>query len=213
MAKNPAASAPRDKGKRAELIRIGVEIFTEKGFHNTPLDEVVKAAGVPKGSFYYYFENKETYTLAVIEGYADYFAHKLDRILTDSSIQPLDRIKAFTLDATAGMARFDYKRGCLIGNLGQELAALDDKFRLALLSVLTDWRQRIQACLDEAKVTGHLRADANSEALARYFWIAWEGAVLCSKLEKSSAPLDDASNAFIEHLKHLQPIKPENATS
>ncbi|QRX80839.1 TetR/AcrR family transcriptional regulator [Glaciimonas sp. PAMC28666] len=205
MAKTTVAPAPRDKGKRAELIRIGVAIFTEKGFHNTPLDEVVKAAGVPKGSFYYYFENKETYTLAVIDSYADYFAGKLDRILLDPSLPPLERIKAFTADASGGMKRFDYKRGCLIGNLGQELAALDDKFRIALLNVLTNWRERIQACLDEAKVTGDLRADVNTEALARYFWIAWEGAVLCSKLEKSRVPLDDASNAFMEHLKHLQP--------
>ena len=51
---SPEPQNQRNTGKRAELIRIGVAIFTEKGFYNTPLDEIVKAAGVPKGSFYYY---------------------------------------------------------------------------------------------------------------------------------------------------------------
>ena len=55
--------------------------------------------------------------------------------------------------------------------------------------------------LDEAKEAGQIRADADTAALARSFWNAWEGAVLCSKLEKSRAPLDDASVAFIGHLK------------
>jgi len=126
---------------------------------------------------------------------------KIDRHLTDYSLTPIERIKAFAADAAAGMERFDFKRGCLIGNLSQELASLDEKFRIALLTVIQDWRSRMRVCLDEAKAAGQIRIDADTDALARYFWNAWEGAVLCSKLEKSRAPLDDACVAFIEHLK------------
>ena len=45
--------------KRATLIDIGTAIFTQKGFSSTGLDEIVRAAKVPKGSFYYYFSSKE----------------------------------------------------------------------------------------------------------------------------------------------------------
>jgi TetR/AcrR family transcriptional regulator, transcriptional repressor for nem operon len=194
------ATGKRDNGRRAELIRIGVAILTEKGFYNFSLDELVALAGVPKGSFHYYFNSKDAYALEVIESYAAYFARKLDRHLGDTTLDPIERIKAFAEDAASGMERFDFKRGCLVGNLSQELAALDETFRAALLNVIQDWRRRIQACLDEARQAGQIRADADTAALARYFWNAWEGAVLCSKLEKSRAPLDDASVAFIEHL-------------
>jgi TetR/AcrR family transcriptional repressor of nem operon len=192
----------RDTGRRTELVRLGVAILTEKGFYNFSLDELVAKAGVPKGSFHYYFNNKDAYALEVIEAYAHYFARKLDHHLGDTSLAPIERIKAFTEDAALGMARFNFKRGCLVGNLSQELAALDETFRVALLNVIEDWRQRVKACLDEAKEAGHIRADADTAALSRYFWNAWEGAVLCSKLEKSRAPLDDASSAFISQLKH-----------
>jgi TetR/AcrR family transcriptional repressor of nem operon len=191
----------RDTGRRTELVRIGVALLTEKSFYNFSLDELVAIAGVPKGSFHYYFSSKDAYALEVIDAYAAYFARKLDRHLCDTSLDPIERIKAFTDDAANGMARFDFRRGCLVGNLSQELAALDETFRAALLTVIQDWRARIQTCIEEGKAAGQIRADADAAALARYFWNAWEGAVLCSKLEKSRAPLDDASAVFIAQLK------------
>lgn len=199
-----ATTAKRDTGRRGELIRLGVAILTEKGFYNFSLDELVALAGVPKGSFHYYFANKDAYALEVIQAYAEYFARKLDQHLTDETLQPMDRIRAFAEDAANGMERFDYKRGCLVGNLSQELAALDETFRAKLLEVIQDWRSRIERCLDEAKAAGEIAPEADTAALARYFWNAWEGAVLCSKLEKSRAPLDDASHAFIDHVCHAR---------
>ncbi|SAL83198.1 TetR family transcriptional regulator [Caballeronia arvi] len=190
----------RDSGRRSELIRLGVAILTEKGFHNFSLDELVALAGVPKGSFHYYFSSKDAYCLEVIQAYHEYFAKKLDMHLKDTSLSPLERIKAFTEDAAIGMQRHKFKRGCLVGNLSQELAALDETFRKALMDVLKDWRGRIRACLEEGKANGEIRADADTAALSRYFWNAWEGAVMCSKLEKSREPLDDASAAFLAHL-------------
>lgn len=195
----------RDHGKKDLLIRIGIATLTEKGFHNTPIDELVAAAGVPKGSFTYYFGSKDAYALAVIEGFARYFNKKLDRILSDRSISPLARFEAFADEAASGMERFAFRRGCLVGNLGQEVGALDDRFRLALLSVLAGWQERIRACIEEAQQNGEVSKDADAAALAKLFWYSWEGAVLGAKLEKSRAPLDRASEAFVMLLKSLAP--------
>lgn len=200
--KQPVAQPVMSKreAKREELLRIGVAMFTEKGFYNTSVDEIVAAAGVPKGSFSYYFGSKDAYTLAVVERYADYFNKKLDRALTNAKLNPIDRIKAFTDEATLGMRRFKFRRGCLVGNLGQELAALDEAFRLALLATLRGWEGRIKKCLDEAQRAGDLAKGADTAALAKLFWYAWEGAVLAAKLERSRGPLDAVSDAFISQL-------------
>ncbi|QVN04046.1 TetR/AcrR family transcriptional regulator [Pseudomonas rhodesiae] len=199
-ASSTAASADqqnqRNTGKRAELIRIGVAILTEKGFYNTPLDEIVKIAGVPKGSFYYYFKSKDIYTLAVIQSYSDYFIRKLDKHLFDYEQSPLNRIRSWTEDAGEGLAKYDFKRGCLVGNLGQELAALDENYRVVLRDVLDSWCKKIKDCLDEAKQAGEISPSADTEALSKFFWNAWEGAVLYTKLDKSRAALDLARDAF-----------------
>lgn len=196
-----AASRPKREGdKRERLIRVGVAVFTEKGFHNTPIDELVAAAGVPKGSFAYYFGSKDAYTVAVIECYANYFNTKLDRILGDGSMRPIERISAFIEEAALGMERFEFRRGCLVGNLGQELAALNETFRQTLLVTIQGWQKRVALCLAQAQEQGELSASADVDGLSRLFWYAWEGAVLGAKLEKSRAPLDSVRDAFLGQL-------------
>ena len=203
-----AAPARRGDTKRQRLIDIGTEIFTQKGFSSTGLDEIVLAAAVPKGSFYYYFGSKQAFAHAVIDNYARYFAGKLDRTLGDAGMSPLQRLKAFTLDATQGMQRFDFRRGCLVGNLGQELAGLEDHFRRRLLAVLDDWRDRVRSCIAEAQASGEINTPLDPALLAQFFWSAWEGAVLCAKLERSTRALDNVATLFFDHLLQPAPTAP-----
>lgn len=171
-------------------MRCGVEIFTEKGFASTGIEEVLKRVGVPKGSFYHYFASKDEFGLAVIDAYADYFARKLDRSLLAPERAPLARIAAFVADASEGMRRFDFRRGCLVGNLGQEMGALNDAYRERLDAVLRDWESRLAACLRAAREAGEIATrDADCDRLACVFWIGWEGAVLRAKLVRDTAPL------------------------
>lgn len=207
-ATNDATATPARRGdaRRQQLVDIGTALFTQQGFASTGLDAIVQAAGVPKGSFYYYFGSKEAYAHAVIDNYARYFARKLDRTLGDARRTPLERLRAFTQEASAGMQRFGFRRGCLVGNLGQEMAGLEDRFRVGLLAVLDGWRQRFADCIAEAQAAGEITCTLPPADLARFFWSAWEGAVLCAKLEQSHRALDNVATLFLDHL--LQPAAP-----
>ncbi|AUM01222.1 TetR/AcrR family transcriptional regulator [Pseudothauera hydrothermalis] len=185
---------------REALVRCGTAVFTEKGFAQTGIDEVLRAVGVPKGSFYHYFDSKEAFGRAVIDQYAAYFARKLDRCLLDPSRPPLARVQAFVEDACAGMARHGFRRGCLIGNLGQEMAVLPESFRTRLEEVFLDWQARLAACLRAARQCGEIAPQADCEALAAFFWIGWEGAVLRAKLVRSDAPLRLFAAGFLAGL-------------
>lgn len=43
---------------RELLMRAGLEVLTEKGFSATGIEEILSRVGVPKGSFYHYFDSK-----------------------------------------------------------------------------------------------------------------------------------------------------------
>ena len=175
---------------RELLLRAGLEVLTEKGFSATGIDEILGRAGVPKGSFYHYFASKEAFGLGLIERYSEFFARKLDRHLDNRSLPPLARLQAFVDDARAGMARLGYRRGCLIGNLGQEMGSLPESFRARLKETFEDWQARFSACLKEAQEAGEVARSADTDQLAAFFWIGWEGAVLRAKLEQSARPLE-----------------------
>jgi TetR/AcrR family transcriptional repressor of nem operon len=120
----------------------------------------------------------------------------MDRIFGDTSQSPLHRLINFTENAKNGMVKFDFKRGCLIGNLGQELAALDTQFRERLEGVLLTWEQRVSDCLSEAIDLGELASGQDPKVLSRFFWVGWEGAILRSKLMRSLEPINQFTSIY-----------------
>ncbi|WP_209022713.1 TetR/AcrR family transcriptional regulator [Rhodocyclus gracilis] len=181
---------------RNALIRCGVEILTEKSFAATSIGDILGRLNVPKGSFYHYFDSKEAFGCAVIDSYAEYFAHKLDRLFGNDKEPPLQRIANFIADAERGMERYHFQRGCLIGNLGQEMNCLPEAFRDKLEATFVAWQRRLAACLREAQQEGSLDAAADCCQLAAFFWIGWEGAVLRAKLIGNVAPLRTFASGF-----------------
>ncbi|MDR9439093.1 MAG: TetR/AcrR family transcriptional regulator [Halomonas sp.] len=192
---------PRDDpDTRAALIRSGLEVLTEQGFTVSGIDGILKRVGVPKGSFYYYFDSKEAFGRVVMEHYGAYFANKLDQHLLDTSRRPLCRLVAFVTDARAGMERHHFRRGCLVGNLGQEAGGLPEGYRQWLRETLDDWQQRVARCLREAQEAGELSRAADCDRLAEAFWIGWEGAVMRARLEGSARPLETFITTYMEGL-------------
>lgn len=196
----PPKISRENQDTRAELIRSGLEQLTESGFASSGIDQILKKVKVPKGSFYHYFASKEAFGQAVIDSYANYFAKKLDVCLLDESYPPLTRISNFVDGAKVGMVRHQFKRGCLVGNLGQEVDLLPESFRVQLIDIFDCWQQRIANCLKAAQLQGEISKTANCDLLAECFWIGWEGAVSRAKLVQDTKPLENYFNHFIAAL-------------
>ena len=193
----PPKVARENQDTRAELIRAGLEQLTESGFAASGIEQILKRVGVPKGSFYHYFSSKEAFGLAVLENYAAYFLKKLNKHLSQSDEAPLSRLSNFVEDAKFGMQKHDFKRGCLVGNLGQEVDLLPISFRKELVAIFETWQCEVAACLEEAKKQGQIAQNVDCELLAEYFWIGWEGAVSRARLEASVKPLDNYFKCFV----------------
>ncbi|MBO3759089.1 TetR/AcrR family transcriptional regulator [Ciceribacter sp. L1K22] len=189
-----------DAEVRRRLVRSGLIFLTERGYSPVGLDEILRHAGVPKGGFYHYFSSKADFGRVLIAAYHAYFAEKLDRWFLDESLSPLSRLRAFVADAEQGMARHDFRRGCLIGNLGQEMGALPEEFRDLLVSALDGWQSRTARCLRTAQAEGEIASRHDPNALAAFFWIGWEGAVLRAKLERRADPLSAFADGFFAML-------------
>jgi TetR/AcrR family transcriptional regulator, transcriptional repressor for nem operon len=192
----PPKQNPDFNSTREAILRAGVAALTEKGFGGSGLDEILRRAQAPKGSFYHYFPSKEAFGAEAIASYGAWFAARLDRHFLDESLAPLDRLRAFIADAEQGMRRHEFRRGCLVGNLGQEMAALPERFRDQLDAVFVDWERRLAACLSLAQARGDIGAGRDCARLAHFFWIGWEGAVLRAKLRRSVEPLRLFSEGF-----------------
>ncbi|MER5173042.1 acrylate utilization transcriptional regulator AcuR [Thioclava kandeliae] len=189
--------APDASEARQKLIRAGLEHLTEKGYSSVGIDEILKAASVPKGSFYHHFDSKADFGLALVAAYNTYFTTQIERAFLDEEHAPLNRLRIFTARAEAGMARHGFRRGCLMGNLGQEMGALPDEFRAAVTDVLEDWQARTARLFSMAQAQGMIVPHHDPMVLAETFWIGWEGAVLRAKLELRPDPLRRFADTFL----------------
>lgn len=72
--------------KRARLLECALELFSEKGYINTPVRDIITMSGYGTGTFYKYFTNKEDILKTLLEdlfeqivsGVNDYFALEVD---------------------------------------------------------------------------------------------------------------------------------------
>ncbi len=171
------------------LLDHGVRLMRDRGYHNTGIHDILAAASVPKGSFYHYFKNKEDFGLQVVDRYADDGYAAIDRALGDKRQPPLVRLQRLFEEFPADYERRFCRDGCLLGNLGQEMADVNDTFSGRISLHFDRWTARIALCLDEAVESGHLSADADTTMLAGTVLDAYEGALLRMKVVKSITPL------------------------
>ncbi len=45
--------------RKLDLLQIAYKMFITKGYENTSVDDIIREAGIAKGTYYYYFESKE----------------------------------------------------------------------------------------------------------------------------------------------------------
>jgi len=176
---------------RTELIAAGMQLFASQGYNATGIDAVLKRTGVPKGSFYHFFGSKEEFGLAVIEEFAGRFLARLDVFLADETTAPLNRLRIFLERGLAQLSEHQCTVGCLIGDLGQELAASNERLRGRLDEILLSWRERFSACIREAQQAGELPLSYDAHVIAGFILSGWEGAVLSAKVSRSPQPVRD----------------------
>jgi len=181
---------------RNHIINTGADLIGQKGFGATGINAVLTTAGVPKGSFYHYFSSKNDFGLAVIDTFAQEYDTKLDRILNDHTRSAVDRLRAYFDTGLETMTSCEFTRGCLIGNLGQELAGQNETFRRRLDTVFQGWEKRFERCVEEARQAGDIDASIDPADVASFLLSGWEGAILRAKVLKSTEPMERFVRVF-----------------
>jgi TetR/AcrR family transcriptional repressor of nem operon len=180
-----AMPRPSNPEVRKRLLAAGLELIHARGFAASGVKDITEAAGVPKGSFYAYFQSKEAFAASVLDAYWVDIETRLVPILRgDGSAQ--ERITGFFHALADDHEAANFLLGCLIGNLSLELSSSSEPIRAQLISVLERWGSALAECLR----SGDLREDLDPDDVASRLIEAWEGAALRGKMIRSRIPYD-----------------------
>ena len=80
--------------RRQELIGAALKVFASTGVAATSVDDIVRAAGVAKGTFYLYFDTKDDIVTAVAERMVEGVGEQFDAVMADTDRSPVERILA-----------------------------------------------------------------------------------------------------------------------
>lgn len=185
---------------RQRIIRAGADLVHRKGFNNTGLKDILRAADVPKGSFYFYFDNKEAFGIAMVDHYGTIFRGMFENITQDETKPPLEQLRE-VLDVFHQYFKNEgYTRGCPVGNLAQEMSDLSEPFRARLLQAMDGLAGLFEEILRRAQTAGDIPADLDVRETSIFIVEACHGAFIRMKVTKSGEPLEICNKFILEKL-------------
>jgi AcrR family transcriptional regulator len=72
--------------RRQELMAAAQHLFYAKGYENTSVNDIIKAAGVSKGAFYHHFDSKTAVLEAIVAHMMDQAVADLQKIIADETL-------------------------------------------------------------------------------------------------------------------------------
>jgi len=189
---------------REHILATGQRIMAGKGFSAVGLNEILKDAGVPKGSFYHYFGSKEAFGVAMLERYFDDYLADLDRTLSQSGLNMAQRLMNYWQIWQESQSFSDCQGKCLAVKLGAEVADLSDTMRVTLQSGTSGIISRLAQALETGMTEGSLVIDDKPRTVAESLYQLWLGASVMVKIVRHTGPFDSAMG-MTQKIIHIIP--------
>jgi TetR/AcrR family transcriptional repressor of nem operon len=195
MVSVPAVPA-RNADTRERIVEAARFLFWEKGYAATGLAELLARAGANSGSFYHFFESKDSVLRTVLETYRELLDPLVIRPTFDAHAQPIDRIFALLDGYRQRLVSTDCQYGCPIGRLALELDPENVPAHKLIAENFTAWRSAVESCVREAGIP-------NPGSVAAFVLSVMEGAVMQSRAYRSVEPYDACVRQLRIHVTSL----------
>lgn len=175
---------------RHKLLTEGLKAIHEHGSIGASVRDIVKAAGVPLGSFTNNFASKEAFTLEALDLYHARSVEIAGRSLENPALAPLGRLRAYVTETRDRIRRDGVGNGSLYGNLSAEAAGHSEPIRLRLEEIYRETLSAIRDCVTAAITDGAVSTELNPIETASFVIGAFQGAILLAKTRRDLAPVD-----------------------
>jgi len=184
---------------KEKIIQQALDLFHEKGYNPTSMNDIVDITSVKKGNLYFHYHSKEELAVEVLKealrGYNNFINSRL------KGATPLKRLISMIKAIVAFHEEKGRGRGCIFGNM-----ALESKGECCALSgfvqsVFATWEKNISTLIKESVNSGEIPAIDSPEKYARIIIARLEGAVMLSRVYSNYNYLREGASAIIADLE------------
>ena len=184
---------------REHLLATGEHLCMQRGFTGMGLSELLKTAGVPKGSFYHYFRSKEAFGVAMLERHFAGYHHRLAVHFDTGPGNYRDRILAYYQETLNQFCQQGIISGCLTVKLSAEVCDLSEDMRTAMDQGAGKIMLILAQALEKGRDSHCLTFAGEPLQQAQILYALWLGANLQAKISRSATPLENA----LAHVKNI----------
>ena len=212
-ATRPARWERRPEDRPQELLDAAFRVFAQHGYRATRLEQVAEAAGVTKGTIYYYFRNKEDLFRQTVDAHRRMRRAQVVELMAGTTGTLTERLRRGLREAWRGASGPD---GALLRlMIGEVSIEAPELFRAWLREVVTHASDELAAIVREGQASGEFRVDADAEVAARTFLssVLMQAMMQHHSLgDADPLPQDRRIDAGVELFLHaLRPLPPAEA--
>lgn len=178
------------------IFEKAMDLFWNKGFSETSLQELAAVTGIQRGSLYNAYQSKEAFFLRVFEVHKNSLLEQMRVALEQPKLR--DSIQSYFSFIIDSMTIGEPARGCLSTKVALGSGALDAPIREALQNMLDEIEHLFKARLSRSEDQAELRVPADEAALLLLTFT--RGLVVIERVYQDKMKLNMTSQLFINLL-------------
>ncbi|UCB55393.1 MAG: TetR/AcrR family transcriptional regulator [Thiotrichales bacterium] len=190
---------------RENILGIAEHIILQKGFSGTSIDEIIEAADITKGGFFYHFKGKEDLAKHLMLRYQvadDRFFNQLFDRADSLSEDPLQQMLIFLKLLAEAMGDLPSTHpGCLVASFTYESQQFNEDVKQIVCDCIVGWRQLFIKKLAAIGEVHPMKIETDIMELADMLTSVIEGAIILSKAFNEPERL---VNQILQYRNHIR---------
>ncbi len=178
----------KSEATRQHILETGRKLIAEQGFSSMGLSLLLKTAGVPKGSFYHYFESKEHFGCVLVQQYIDEYMATLNALLEPGELTYREKLFSYWSRWKTTQHAEDTSKHCLIVKLSAEIADSSEDIRELMAQLANKVETKLGDIIQAGIQDGSIAPGVDPKVTAQLLYQMWLGASLIGKLTREKKP-------------------------
>ncbi|KHE66856.1 TetR/AcrR family transcriptional regulator [Halobacillus sp. BBL2006] len=167
---------------KQKIMDISIHLFDKKGFTETSIQEIVDELGVTKGTFYYYFKNKQELLTNIHLNFIEYLLENQEEILNDDTKDSREKLRSMIFMVINSIK--NRKKSARI--FFREMRNLEDDYLDQNIKKRDQFRKNLQTLVEDGINKGDFQDHLSPDMITRgilgmtnwsYYWYNPEGNV------------------------------------
>lgn len=185
-----------------EILDIGYDVLRKYGYHNVGVNQILKEAGIPKGSFYNFFESKEDFANKIMQRYGENNGKSMKGFFDESQLSPLESLKSFYKFMIDVNEKDEFLSGCIVNNMSIELGRINDTMATIANEQFIGWLTILANVISKGQELNEITTKFSALEIAEYLHAGFYGTFSRMKVTRNRVYMDIWYNMSFEFIKH-----------